>query len=199
MLHRIARELTRHAPFTAFGAITGAVLVVLVVAAEVPRSVSEHLFWILHPGHVFLSALVTAAMYRLHGKRNLAAVLLIGYIGSVPLATLSDSVIPYLGEWLLDMPYREPHIGFVEKWWVVNPIAILGILVGYIQPTTKFPHAGHVVVSTYASLFHMTSAMGGIAGVADLVLVVAFLFLAVWVPCCTSDIVFPLVFVGHKH
>ena len=26
------------------------------------------------------------------------------------------------------------------------------------------------------------------------VLIVVFLFLAVWVPCCTSDIVFPLIF-----
>lgn len=198
MLSRIARELSHHAPFTALGALTGALLVVLVSVTEVPRSVSEHAFWILHPAHVFLSALVTAAMFRRHSEKGLVYVLAIGYVGSVGLATLSDSVIPYLGESLLRMPYREPHIGFVEKWWVVNPVAVLGVLAGYLVPHTKLPHAGHVLVSTYASLFHMTAAMGEI-NLAVGVVVVAFLFLSVWLPCCTSDIVFPLLFVHDEH
>ncbi|NLE41700.1 MAG: class I SAM-dependent methyltransferase, partial [Lentisphaerae bacterium] len=54
--------------------------------------------------------------------------------------------------------------------------------------------AGHVLLSTWASLFHMMAAMGGgEIGATTIVLMGAFLFLAVWLPCCTSDIVFPLV------
>ncbi|GAH57769.1 unnamed protein product, partial [marine sediment metagenome] len=65
--------------------------------------------------------------------------ILIGYIGSIGIATLSDSIIPFLGETLLKMPYREIHIGFIEKWWLVNPSALIGILIAYIRPATKFP------------------------------------------------------------
>jgi len=75
----------------------------------------------------------------------------IGYVGSIGIATLSDSVIPYLGEILLNMPHREIHLGFIEKWWLVNPLALFGIGVAYLRPSTKFPHFGHVLLSTWAS------------------------------------------------
>jgi hypothetical protein len=37
-------------------------------------------------------------------------------------------------------------------------------------------------------------ALGTDVTVSTAVLIAAFLFLAVWVPCCTSDILFPLLF-----
>jgi hypothetical protein len=156
----MAREMKIHAPFTAFGAVTGVMILVLTIAARVPREVSAGLFWTLHPLHVLLSALVTAGMYRLHRGGLFGSTLLIGYAGSVGIATLSHSIIPYVGEILLDLPYRGVHLGLVEKWWLVNPLALLGSVLAYIRPTTKFPHAGHVLLSTWASLFHITMAMG---------------------------------------
>jgi hypothetical protein len=95
---------------------------------------------------------------------------------------------------LLDLPHRGIHLGFIEKWWLVNPLAVAGIALGYFWPRTKYPHAGHVLLSTWASLFHMTMAMGGDFGVLQYAATALFLFLAVWIPCCTSDIVFPLLF-----
>ncbi len=96
------------------------------------------------------------------------------------------------------MPNREIHIGFIEKWWLVNPLAIAGVLFAYLKPTTKFPHAGHVLFSTWASLFHILMAMStGLSWISYL-LVFLFLFLAVWLPCCVSDIVFPLLFVKEQ-
>ena len=59
------------------------------------------------------------------------------------------------------MPNRGIHTGFIEKWWLVNPLAILGVTIAYFRPTTKFPHAGHVLLSTWASLFHILMAVGG--------------------------------------
>ena len=44
----------------------------------------------------------------------------------------------------------------------------------------------------------MTMALGGIPDVFTVIVIAAFLFLAVWVPCCTSDIVFPLLFTGGE-
>ncbi|MBN1423207.1 hypothetical protein JXA88_01510 [Candidatus Fermentibacteria bacterium] len=190
----IARELRRHSPFTAVGALSGAVVMVLVAVLHVPQTTSTVLFWSLHPLHVLLSALVTAAMYRRHSHGRLGWTLLVGYVGSVGVATLSDSVIPFVGEWLLQIPNRGIHLGFIEKWWLVNPLAALGILIGYVWPHTRVPHAGHVFLSTWASLFHMTMAMDGSPDPILGALIVVFLFLAVWIPCCTSDIVLPLMF-----
>ncbi len=199
MFRKIAVELKHHAPFTTFGALTGIILMILF--RKLPYHTSHTIFYILHPLHVLLSAMVTASMYSLHrwaGNRkmvNIPILLIIGYFGSIGIATISDSLIPYLGEYLIDMPHRRAHIGFIEKWWLVNPLAILGIIVAYIYPRTKFPHAGHVLLSTWASLFHIMMAKSAEVSVASYFAVFVFLFLAVWLPCCLSDIIFPLLFV----
>jgi hypothetical protein len=119
----------------------------------------------------------------------------IGYVGSVGIATISDSIIPYLGEILLKMPNRSMHLGFIEKWWLVNPLAVLGIIIAYFSPRTKFPHAGHVLISTWASLFHIIMAINRDLSLFSYLVIFLFLFLAVWLPCCISDFVFPLLFV----
>jgi len=209
MINEIIRELKAHAPYTALGAASGLLLILFISAANVPRSVSETLFWCLHPIHVFLSAMVTAAIYKLHtcprvgikclkGGCNLWALTIIGYLGSVGIATLSDCLIPYVAEFLLNMPHKGIHLGFIEKWWLVNPLALLGIAIGYLWPRTHFPHFGHVFLSTWASVFHITMAMGAPLNLLTAATVTLFLFLAVWIPCCVSDIVFPLLFTNNK-
>ena len=198
MLRRIASELAEHAPFTALGTATGLVIMVILVLGNVPSQISHTAFYTLHPLHVALSALVTTAMYRKYGKSKVWTVILIGYAGSIGIATLSDSIIPYIGEILLRFPHAEGHIGFIEKWWLVNPMAFIGITIGYLRPTTKLSHSGHVLLSTWASLFHITMALGGMVNWLLLPFIFLFLFLAVWLPCCTSDIVFPLLFTGMR-
>lgn len=197
MFRQILNELKRHAPFTILGAITG--IIIMIIFYDIPSKISYNVFYILHPIHIVMSALATASMYELHIKKryNLWVLILIGYFGSIGIATLSDSVIPYIGEALLHLPNREIHIGFIEKWWLVNPLALIGIGIAYFRPITKFPHAGHVLLSTWASLFHIMMALRGTLTInwGFLALIFLFLFLAVWIPCCTSDIVFPLLFV----
>lgn len=201
MLKNILHELEHHAPFTIVGAVTG--VVIMVFFHNLPKNISYNIFYILHPLHVLLSALVTASMYGLYrshrlGKTNIFVLLAIGYVGSVGIATLSDSIIPYLGEVLLKMPHTEIHIGFIEEWWLINPAALIGIAIAYFWPTTKFPHYGHVLLSTWASLFHIIMAVGQTLSMFSYIIVFIFLFLAVWVPCCMSDIVFPLLFVRKE-
>ena len=198
MLKYIAKELRNHAPFTIFGAITG--IVMMIALYNTPFHISYSVFYVLHPLHVFLSALVTSSMYELHAseKHKLLVLIPIGYVGSVGIATISDSVIPYLGELLLNFPNRGIHLGFIEKYWLVNPLAFLGIALACLRPQTKFPHAGHVLISTWASLFHVLMAAGGETSPLLLLAIFLFLFLAVWLPCCLSDIVFPLLFVREK-
>lgn len=198
MFRLIGVQLARHGPFTALGTLTGLVILGVVIGTGVSREASARLFWTLHPLHVLLSALVTASMFRSSGGRGTLATVGIGWAGSVGIATLSDSIIPFVGEWMLDLPNRGVHVGFVEKWWLVNPLALAGIAVAYVRPTTRLPHAGHVLLSTWASLFHMSAAFGETVGAVTIVVAGVFLFLAVWVPCCTSDIVFPLLFVRES-
>ena len=198
MLRRIADELKHHVPFTASGAATGIILMVIIVFADVLPQVSQNsytVFYILHPAHVAMSALVTTAIYKKYGGSSIWKAILIGYFGSIGIATLSDSVIPYLGETLLGLENRGIHIGFIEEPLLTNPAAFVGIAIGHRKPTTKFPHYGHVLLSTWASLFHIVMALGETVNWIIFPTIFAFLFLAVWLPCCTSDIVFPLLFV----
>lgn len=200
MLKRILHELERHAPFTLFGAMTG--IIVMIIFWNLPYKGDRAAFYVLHPAHVFLSALVTSSMYRNYKcaadrkNCNIFALLGIGLVGAVGVATLSDSLMPYLGELLLRMPHAEPHIGFIEHPILILSLAIAGIIVAYYRPQTRFPHAGHVLISTWASLFHILMAKGPTFSILSYIAVFVFLFLAVWLPCCISDIIFPLLFVG---
>jgi len=196
-IKNIAVELKRHAPFTLFGALTGIVLMLLFKNIE--HQTSEGLFYVFHPAHVVLSAMVTASMFKLYARKtNFLVVLVIGYIGSIGIATVSDSLIPYVGEILLGL-HAHSHIGFIEGWYVVNPAAILGVLIAWFWPKTKFPHAGHVLLSTWASSFHILMALDSGISVLMGIVIFIFLFIAVWLPCCVSDIVFPLLFVRGEH
>ena len=197
MLRLIVSELKHHVPFTVMGAVSGIAFVVIIVltgALSVISGVSETVFEALHPLHVVLSAATTTAMYRKHSRGRILPAILVGYFGSIGIATLSDSLVPFFAESLLDLPHAEAHIGFIEIWWLVNPAAALGIALGLWKPRTRFPHAGHVLLSTWASLFHIIMAMGATVEWLVFVPISAFLFLAVWLPCCLSDIAFPLLF-----
>lgn len=197
-LRYITVELKRHAPFTLVGTATGIIIMSAFMIGNISTAWSTGLFWVMHPIHVILSAQTTTAMFRKHGGKGILRTLAIGYFGAVGIATLSDSIIPFVGEWMLQMPNRGIHFGFIEKWWLVNPLALLGIATGSHWPKTRFPHAGHVLLSTWASLFHIMMALAEPPGLFTLILITVFLFLAVWAPCCTSDIVFPLLFVQNK-
>lgn len=189
---RIAQELKEHVPFTALGAVSGIVIMVMVVLGNVPSHISQTVFYVSHPLHVLLSALATTAMYMRYRKAKFWVAVLIGWTGSIGIATTSDAIIPYLSGALLHAQ-MEFHVPFIEEWWI-NFVALAGIAIGYWKQTTKIPHLGHVLLSTWASLFYFTA-----FGVADwiplLPYVFLFLFLSVWIPCCASDIIYPLLFV----
>ncbi len=196
MVRRITKELKEHIPFTALGALTGIIIIAIVVLCNVPHHISDTIFHTLHPVHVLLSALVTTAMYMKYKKGKVWAVILIGWTGSIGIATISDALIPHLGGTLLHVQ-MERHIPFIEHWWI-NLFALAGIGIGYWRQTTRIPHFGHVLLSTWASLFYIMAF--GIA--ADWIPLLPFifliLFLAVWIPCCLSDIVYPLLFLGKE-
>jgi len=195
MIKLITHELKEHIPFTALGALTGIIIMVIVVLSNVPTHISNTIFFTLHPVHVLLSAFVTTAMYVRYKKTKFWVAIFIGWTGSIGIATISDAIIPYLGGSLLNAQ-MEFHVPFIEEWWI-NFLALGGIAIGYWKQTTKIPHFGHVLLSTWASLFYIM-AFGKAEWIPLLPLIFLFLFLAVWLPCCLSDVVYPLLFLRKK-
>jgi hypothetical protein len=207
MLKRIGRELLHHIPFTAAGAVTGIIAMVIIYFLGLRTDVSEALFYTFHPLHILFSAIVTTSLYRKHGRSPLWLTLIICYVGPMLIGTLSDAVIPFIEGSAInlnisfELPFLEsakmPFLGITE-WIPVNAAAVIGIAVGFLKPDTRFPHMSHILVSTWASLLYFTS-----FGTADwlplLPLFFVFLFLAVWIPCCFSDIVFPLLWTSKNH
>jgi len=207
----ILKELRGHGPFTLLGAAIG-VAIVFALQRMAPDFVTteraEALFEFSHPLHVVLSAMVTATLYKNyrarapHSKTGMLAVVLVGYVGAIGIATLSDSLIPYWGERLLGMEHAHAHIGIVEMPLIINLAAMLGIGAAFFSSRTHFPHTGHVLLSTAASFFHILRAQATAFTFVESVLITLFLFVAVWIPCCLSDIAFPLFFTGkseHQH
>ncbi len=207
MKSAIMKEFRHHGPFTLLGAILG-VAVVAVLQRIAPHAITteraEALFEFSHPLHVVLSAMVTAAVYRNyrgrphHTKSGMLAVVLVGYFGSIGIATLSDCLIPYWGELLLGMEHAHPHLGIVEMPVIINMAALIGIGGAFFSSRTHFPHGGHVLLSTAASLFHIMRTQSDPFSLLETVMIALFLFIAVWIPCCMSDIVFPLLFVRNR-
>ncbi len=206
----VLKELRTHAPFTLFGALTGVLLMLLLVAARADPRPLHPVFEGLHAAHVLLSAVVTAAMYWRY-RRNVIACVAVGIVGSVGIATLSDVVFPHHGGALMlraagGQARMDFHLPALEQWWLIFPVALLGVALGMGRPKTRVPHSGHVLLSTWASLFYVfLHAEGQVNWLPLLPLVFVVLFVAVWVPCCVSDIVFPLLFVpgaagrDHEH
>jgi hypothetical protein len=216
-LKQVFLELKAHSPFTLFGALTGILL--MFFFRNISHQASYSLFYIFHPAHVVLSAMVTASLFRLHEKtKSFLIVLLIGYIGSIGTATLSDSVLPFFGEEILgaviptesavhsheleagEEQEHKPglHLGFIEEWYIVNPAALLGIAIAYFLPRSKLPHAFHILISTWASTAHiMMNSHQPMSAVFAFGIVIV-LFIAVWLPCCFSDIIFPMLLVKKE-
>ena len=207
MKSAILKEFRHHGPFTLLGAVLGVTVVFLIqrlVPAALDTEQAESLFEFTHPLHVFLSALVTAALFRNyrgrphHTATGMITVLLVGYFGSIGIATLSDCLVPYWGELLMGMDHAEAHLGIIEMPVIINIAALLGIGGAFFSSQTHFSHGGHVLLSTAASLFHIIRAHDGAFSLQQSVFIALFLFLAVWVPCCLSDIIFPLLFARNK-
>jgi hypothetical protein len=141
-------------------------------------------------------------MFWQHEQRFLKA-LVIGFVGSVGICGVSDIFIPYLAGTLLGA-HMQLHICIVQHPQLILPFVLSGILTGFLAPGTLekqegviFSHSLHVLVSSMASILYLIS-----FGVTDWIqrigAVFVFMVLAVVVPCCTSDIIFPLLFVKEK-
>jgi hypothetical protein len=205
-------EFLSHLPYSIFGTVVGILLAALVTIGarlagageEVLESVCGSIFHIFHPVHMLLSAAATTAMFFRHENRVLKAVV-VGIIGSVGVCGISDVLMPYLsGVLLMAREHAHDHAHgmhfhwcVIEHPWLIVPFAVGGVLVGLsaarsVQKITFYSHSAHVLVSSAASIFYLI-AFGLIDWIQHLGFVLVVITAAVMLPCCFSDIIFPLL------
>lgn len=191
---KILHELKHHYPFT-FAATTIAIIIIIFIKFSLNKEIPESFFHILHPAHLFVSAIVTSALYYKYKKRIFPA-LLIGLTGSIIIGSLSDIILPWLGGKSLGFNISF-HLALIEEPFLILSTAILGSLFGILTKLTKIPHFIHVFLSVFASLFYLTSFTIGI-NLLQFILSLIIVFIAVLIPCCISDIIFPMLFVKKQ-
>jgi hypothetical protein len=200
------KELTRHFPFTILGAATGILLLSIGSLFLSTRTVSERrffyedLFHSFHALHLLFSAVASTAVYYRH-KPHILSTIVVGFLVTVIPCGFSDILFPFIGGWILGARMSF-HLCIVQEPWLVFTFTLAGVFVGIIsqrnlQGTSYFSHAGHVLISSFASTFYFVS-----FGIDAWFPLVSGIFLittlAVIVPCCASDIVLP-VSIAHSH
>ncbi len=157
-----------------------------------PARLFFHLF---HPAHMLFSAAATSAMFCRYDRRPFKAII-IGLIGAIGVCGISDIFMPQVSLWVLNV-HTPWHICVLEHPGLVIPFAIVGVLMGVaassgVIRSTFISHSLHVLMSTMASIFYMVGPLGMIAWIDQIGKMFIFVVLAVVVPCCASDIIFPL-------
>lgn len=164
---------------------------------------SFHLF---HPLHICLSAIATTSLFWRY-RRHIARAVWVGAWGTIVPCGLSDYIFPYLGGRLLGQP-MELHMCIVHEPQLFFSFLALGILGGFwaesrLRGSHLFSHGAHVFISSTASLLYLISFgfTSWMSNVQDIFPVFAVIVLAVWIPCCISDIVIPVstAHKGHHH
>lgn len=189
-IKKFLHELKHHVPFTAAATIM-AIIIVFLIQNFSGKSFSETSFEILHPVHVFASAMVTAGIFYKHKPKILPA-LLIGISGAIIFGSLSDIIFPWLGGNLFRFETYF-HLPVIEIPLIIFASTFFGSIIGIKTKLTKMPHFIHVFLSVFASLFYLLAfsqrfSFGYFIGAFLIV------FLAVIIPCCISDIFFPFIF-----
>jgi hypothetical protein len=161
------------------GTAAGTAIMVAFGLFKVPATAAEVLFWVFHPIRIFLCAQMTMEYLRA-GKREFdVKAAAFDFVFSLLAVTLTDSIITFLGEFLLQLPSRHFHIGFLEMWWLVNPAAIAGIVVASWKPGIRIPSVFIVLMTAMAPLFDMLMAMWTVLSPVPVVVTALFLFLSV--------------------
>lgn len=193
--HEIHHELEEHIPFTALATLIAVILMAVLLAKTHLINYAVSAFWVFHPAHIFFSSIVSAAIFYKYRNKFLLA-LISGIIISVIIGSLSDVIFPYLGSLLFSIPITF-ELPAIESPILIFGIAFLGSLLGIASKYTKFPHFLHVLISLFASLLYIFAFSTSFSLAAYIAIFIITTF-SVVIPCCLSDIVFPIIFSRRK-
>lgn len=200
-LRYILIELGYHLPYSIFGITIGLIAMgvlsffaILMGSEGLLPAASIELFHVFHPAHVLISAVATTAMFWKHEKRIFKAAC-VGFIGSVALCAISDIFLPFVGGLSLSSGMHM-HICIIENPSSVFPFAIVGVAAGLLvtksfEKSTQYSHSAHVFLSSAASILYLLG-FGLTGWIQSIGAVFLIIIIAVMLPCCASDIVFPL-------
>ena len=163
---------------------------------EVMAQASHVTFHVFHPIHMLFSAVATTAMFWRYERKLLKAVI-VGLVGSLGVCSVSDVFMPFLSGMILGAKGMSFHWCLVQHPMLILPFAVVGVAVGLIaadavRHSTYFSHSAHVAVSSAASIMYLVS-FGLTNWAEQLGSVFILMVLAVLIPCCFSDIIFPLL------
>jgi hypothetical protein len=200
----VAVEFTHHLPYTTIGSLIAMAGVWWFGSQQLDNghagvllTQSRSLFHLFHPLHICLSAIATTSLFWRHERHVARAVTVIP-------CGLSDYFFPYVGGLIMGQQ-MELHVCIIDHPQLFFPFLGLGILGGFwaeqrLTGSHLFSHGAHVFVSSVASLLYLVS-FGFTTWMTDVRFVFpafAIIVIAVWVPCCISDIVVP-VSAAHAH
>jgi len=191
---KIIKEFKHHIPFTAFASVVAVIFTIILLRFYSQEEIGP-IFEILHPLHVVFSAFVTAAIYHKY-KKGIFMALLIGITGSVLIGSLSDIIFPWLGSLIFSLETHF-HLPIIEEPLIILSVAFVGSLVGIFMKKTEAPHLLHVFLSVFASLFYIVAYSANLT-ISHLISSFIIIFISVIIPCCFSDIIYPLLFVKKK-
>ncbi|MCK4996866.1 hypothetical protein KAS08_01055 [Candidatus Pacearchaeota archaeon] len=190
----ILHELKHHLPFTLTSSIAAGILVAIfyLINKTFFVGVVSNLFEIMHPAHVFVSAMATAAIYNKY-KKSIPKSIFIGMVGAILIGSLSDVIFPWVAGNLFSL-HTHFHLPIIEKTFFILGVAGIGAAIGSKWNLFNASHSVHVFISIFASLFYLLTFSVEMNPL-TVMLTSLIIFLAVYIPCCISDIIFPLLFV----
>ena len=191
----IVEELKENWPLALVASIIAAVLVIF-ISAFGRMEIVRNMFEIFHPAHVLVSAAATSAIYYKY-RKSLVGGILVGVIGAILIGSLSDVLLPWISGNLFSLN-TVFHLPIIEEPLQILGVGIIGALAGIYVGFFKLNHSLHVFLSVFASLFYIL-AFSISMNVWTIIAISLIVFLVVYIPCCISDIIFPLLFVKKRH
>jgi hypothetical protein len=190
MKSEILHELKEHIPFTLSATLISMAIMAFLLLKENLLQYAVSSFEIFHPAHLFFSSIVSTAIFYNYRKKIIPS-LISGVLISVVIGSVSDVIFPYIGALIFNLPISF-HLPAIESPLLIFGVSILGAATGVIVKKTKFPHFIHVLISIFASLLYIFAYSTNFS-IISLFLIFLITSISVIVPCCMSDIVFPLL------
>jgi hypothetical protein len=144
----IVLELKDHIPFTLIATLIAVIFVFLVQKINL-----SSLFFVIHPLHIFTSAIVSSAIFYKY-KKDFTQALIVGIISSIFIGTISDIIFPYLGGIIFQLK-TDFHLSLIEEPITIILVSFFGGITGITTKLTKLPHFLHVFLSVFASLLYL--------------------------------------------
>lgn len=201
----LKHELRHHVPYTlTVSLLAGVIIGFFYLYGLLQNSFVEELFHFAHPLHVLFSAAAISAIYNKYTKSKILTSILIGVFGAVLIGSLSDVIFPFLAGQIFNLK-TSFHLPIIEEPLIILGAGLIGASFGKFPKIFKASHNLHIFVSVLASLAYLLAFSLNL-NLTSVILIAFLTFFFVYLPCCISDIFFPILVLkkpckecGHWH